>query len=66
MPTPRSPEVTVDTESIPEHSRLELLSIIYDATAAYFQQPGVVEKFEQWREEKRQKKLADKTRKGVD
>lgn len=34
MPTPRSPEVTVDTESIPEHSRLELLSIIYDATGS--------------------------------
>lgn len=52
MPAPRQPSVQIDTAQIPEHIRLDLLSIIYDATVAYFQQPGVAEKFERWKAEK--------------
>ena len=44
--------VTIDTGQIPEHIRLELLSIAYDATVAYFQQPGVEEKYQQWKAER--------------
>ena len=44
--------VAIDTSQIPEHVRLELLSLIYNATAAYFQQPGVEEEFERWKAEK--------------
>ena len=44
--------IDIDTILIPEHVRLELLSIVYDATVAYFQQPGVEEKFQQWKAEK--------------
>lgn len=49
MPAPRQPQVHIDTAQIPDHIRYELLSIIYDATVAYFQQPGVPEKFERWK-----------------
>ena len=38
--------VHIDTNQIPEHVRLELLSIVYNATAAYFQQPGVEERYQ--------------------
>lgn len=47
--------VTIDTGQIPEHIRLELLSIVYDATAAYFQQPGVEERYQRWKDEKDKK-----------
>lgn len=47
--------VTIDTSQIPEHVRLELLSIVYDATAAYFQQPGVEERYQRWKAEKDKK-----------
>lgn len=47
--------VTIDTSQIPEHIRLELLSIVYDATAAYFQQPGVEERYQRWKAEKAEK-----------
>lgn len=47
--------VTIDTSQIPEHVRLELLSILYDATAAYFQQPGVEERYQRWKAEKAKK-----------
>lgn len=47
--------VTIDTSQIPEHIRLELLSIVYNATVAYFQQPGVEEKFQRWKAEKAKK-----------
>lgn len=47
--------VTIDTGQIPEHIRLELLSIVYDATAAYFQQPGVEERYQRWKAEKDKK-----------
>lgn len=52
MPTPGKATVHIDTALIPEHIRLDLLSIIYDATVDYFQQPGVAEKFERWKAEK--------------
>ena len=41
--------IAIDTGQIPEHVRLELLSIVYDATAAYFQQPGVEERYQRWK-----------------
>lgn len=44
--------ITIDTQQIPDHIRMDLLSIIYDATAAYFKQPGVEERYERWKEEK--------------
>lgn len=47
--------VTIDTGQIPEHIRLDLLSIVYDATAAYFQQPGVEERYQRWKAEKDKK-----------
>lgn len=47
--------IAIDTSQIPEHIRLELLSIIYDATAAYFQQPGVEERYQRWKDEKDKK-----------
>lgn len=49
MPALGHPAVTIDTSQIPEHIRLELLSIVYDATAAYFQQPGVEERYQRWK-----------------
>lgn len=52
MPTPRQPQVHIDTSAIPDHIRCELLSIVYDATVTYFQQPGVPEKFERWKAER--------------
>ena len=55
MPALGHPAVTIDTSQIPEHIRLELLSIIYDATAAYFQQPGVEERYQRWKAEKDKK-----------
>lgn len=51
-------KVNIDTSRIPEHVRLELLSLIYDATAAYFQQPGVEERYERWKAEKAKKAAA--------
>lgn len=47
--------VAIDISQIPEHVRLELLSIVYDATAAYFQQPGVEERYQRWKAEKEKK-----------
>lgn len=55
MPTPGASTVTIDTSQIPEHIRLELLSIVHDATAAYFQQPGVEERYQRWKAEKAEK-----------
>ena len=55
MPALGHPAVTIDTSQIPEHIRLELLSIVYDATAAYFQQPGVEELYQRWKAEKDKK-----------
>lgn len=49
MPTPRQSQVHIDTAQIPDHVRYELLSVVYDATVTYFQQPGVAEKFERWK-----------------
>lgn len=50
-----TPKIDIDTSQIPEHIRLELLSIVYDATVAYFRQPGVEEKFQRWKAEKARK-----------
>lgn len=47
--------VAIDTSQIPEHIRLELLSIAYNATVAYFQQPGVEERYQRWKAEKEKK-----------
>lgn len=55
MPALGHPAVTIDTSQIPEHVRLELLSIVYDATAAYFRQPGVEERYQRWKAEKDKK-----------
>ena len=55
MPALGHPAVTIDTSQIPEHIRLELLSIVYDATAAYFRQPGVEERYQRWKAEKDKK-----------
>ena len=55
MPALGHPAVTIDTSQIPEHIRLELLSIVYDATEAYFQQPGVEERYQRWKAEKDKK-----------
>ena len=46
MPAPGHSAIAIDTSQIPEHVRLELLSIVYDATAAYFRQPGVEERYQ--------------------
>ena len=46
---PKKPQIDIDTSKIPEHVRLELLSIAYDATIEYFKQPGVEEKFQRWK-----------------
>lgn len=51
-------QIKVNTHQIPEHIRIELLSVIYDATAAYFQQPGVEERYERWKAEKEKKAVA--------
>ncbi len=48
-------EVVVDTSLIPEYIRLDLLSAAYDATIAYFKQPGTQERFERWKAEKAKK-----------
>lgn len=61
MPAPRQPQVHIDTAQIPDHVRYELLSVIYDATAAYFQQPGVAEKFERWKAAKEAAQTAKKS-----
>jgi len=45
-------EIHIDTEKIPEYVRLDLLSLAYDAVVAYFQQPGVEERFQRWKAEK--------------
>lgn len=55
MPARGHSAIAVDTSQIPEHIRLELLSIAYDATAAYFQQPGVEERYQRWKAEKAKK-----------
>ena len=55
MPALGHSAVTIDTSQIPEHIRLELLSIVYDATVAYFQQPGVEERYQRWKDEKDKK-----------
>lgn len=60
MPAPRQPQVHIDTSAIPDHVRYELLSIIYDATVAYFRQPGVPEKFERWKAAKEAARAAQR------
>ena len=55
MPAPGHSAIAIDTSQIPEHVRLELLSIVYDATAAYFRQPGVEERDQRWKAEKDKK-----------
>ena len=55
MPAPGHSAIAIDTSQIPEHVRLELLSIVYDATAAYFRQPGVEERYQRWKAEKDKK-----------
>lgn len=55
----------IDTAQIPEHIRLDLLSIIHDATVEFFQQPGVAEKYERWKAEK-EKGRTKPPEKGVD
>lgn len=47
--------VDIDTALIPEYVRMDLLAAIYNATMAYFQQPGVEERFQRWKEEKAKK-----------
>ena len=61
MPTPRQAAVQIDTASIPEHIRFDLLSIIYDETVACFQQPGVAESFNRGKAEK-EKRAAESAR----
>ena len=56
-------EMRIDTSQIPEHIRMELLSIVYDATVEYFKQPGVEEKYQQWKAEK-EKREAETAAKG--
>jgi len=43
---------------IPESGRIQLVAIVYEAAKEYIQQPGVQEKFEQWREQREAKKSA--------
>ncbi|MCI8414937.1 MAG: hypothetical protein HFF00_04830 [Ruminiclostridium sp.] len=50
-----SNEIHIDTSKIPEHIRMELLSLAYDATVAYFRQPGVEEAYQRWKAEKAKK-----------
>lgn len=52
MLTSRTASVQIDTAQIPESARMNLLSIIHDATAEYFKQPGVAEAFERWKAER--------------
>ncbi len=52
MPAPGHSAIAIDTSQIPEHVRLELLSIVYDATAAYFRQPGVEERYQRCKADK--------------
>ena len=54
--------IAVDTGQIPEHIRIDLLSVIYDATASYFQQPGVEERYQRWKAEKSRNKNKEGTR----
>ena len=55
MPAPGHSAIAIDTSQIPEHVRLELLSCVYDATAACFRQPGVEERYQRWKAEKDKK-----------
>lgn len=45
----KGPQSYIDTRKIPDYVRYELLSVIYDAAVAYFQQPGIPEKYELWK-----------------
>ena len=49
-----------DLGEIPESSRQVLLSIIHHEVDEYFKQPGVAEKFEKWKAEREQRRLANK------
>ena len=55
MPAPGHSAIAIDTSQIPEPVRLALLSTVYDATAAYSQQPGVEERYQRWKAEKDKK-----------
>lgn len=52
--------VKLDTSQIPESVRMGLLDVIYAETVKYFQQPGVQERFEQWKKEREAKALREK------
>lgn len=58
-------KVKIDTSQIPEAVRMTMLDIIYAATVEYFKQPGVEEKFEQWKKEReaKRKRVAEATAK---
>lgn len=64
----KNPQSYIDTSKIPDYVRYELLSVIYDATVAYFQQPGVSEKYELWKaaKEATAKRTVDTTPQWVD
>lgn len=52
------PEFNLD--EIPDSSRLVLLSIIHHEANEYLKQPGIAEKFERWKAEREQRRLASK------
>lgn len=59
MATPKElPKFNLD--EIPESSRQALLAIIHRAANEYIKQPGVAEKFEKWKAEREQRRLASK------
>ena len=47
-------------EEIPDSSRLVLLSIIHQEATEYLKQPGVADKFEKWKAEREQRRMASK------
>ena len=52
--------VRFDLASIPESSQMELIATVHDAVTAYFQQPGVAEKYEAWLQQKKSRKQVKK------
>lgn len=43
------PMIIIDTNQVSEHIRMELLSVAYDDAIAYFEKPGVEERYECWK-----------------
>ncbi len=54
--------IEINTKAVPEFARFDLLAAAYEATEAFFRQPGVEERFQKWKAERDARRQAENGR----